>query len=252
MVRASSHIHDLYSEIAPWWQLISPPHDYEEEAAFVLSQIRTAPIHVRDVLELGSGGGNNASHLKSCFNMTLVDASEEMLEVSRRLNPECEHVQGDLRTIRLDRQFEAVFVHDAIDYMLTERDLGQAIDTAFTHCSPGGLAIFVPDYTRETYQPSTEHGGTDGPDGRGARYLEWTWDPDPADTSVLTEYAFLLRDAGGAAHTLHQTHRNGLFARKTWLDLLAAAGFEAESVDERTSEDREPREIFIGRRPQPA
>ena len=51
--------------------------------------------------------------------MTLVDLSAEMLEVSRQLNPECEHIQGDMRTIRLGRQYDAVLVHDAVDYVTT-------------------------------------------------------------------------------------------------------------------------------------
>jgi trans-aconitate methyltransferase len=59
--------------------------------------------------------------------MTLVDLSEEMLVVSRRLNPECEHLLGDMRTLRLGRSFDAVFVHDAIDYMTTEADLRRAV-----------------------------------------------------------------------------------------------------------------------------
>lgn len=248
MRRASTDTRNLYRELAPWWPLISPPSDYAEEASFVLSQIRTAPIHVHDVLELGAGGGHNASHLKACFNLTLVDLSEQMLDVSRQLNPECTHIQGDLRTVRLHRQFEAVFVHDAIDYMVTEQDLGEAIQTAFTHCAPKGLAVFVPDDTLESFQPSTEHGGTDDIDGRGVRYLEWTWDPDPSDTSVLTEYCFVLRDSDGRTSALHQTHETGLFSRETWLRLIERAGFEAESIDEKTTEDREPREIFIGRR----
>ena len=32
--------------------------------------------------------------------------------MSRSINPECEHVQGDMRTLRLGREFDAVFVHD--------------------------------------------------------------------------------------------------------------------------------------------
>lgn len=240
----------LYTDLAAWWPLISPPEEYEEEAAFALSVIRTAPIHVRDVLELGSGGGHNASHLKECFAMTLVDLSEPMLEVSRRLNPECEHLQGDMRSLRLNRRFEAVFVHDAIDYMTTEEDLRRAIDTAFVHCVPGGLAVFVPDDTREGFRPCTGHGGSDGLDGRGARYLEWHWDPDPADSETLTEYAFILREPDGTTSSWHETHRLGLFSRDTWLRLLAEAGFDAEAVPEKTTEDREPREVFVGRRPQ--
>ena len=90
--------HRFYSDLAPWWPLISAPEEYAEEAAFAASLLRTAEPPTRTVLELGSGGGNNAFHLKGEFAMTLVDLSEDMLAVSRELNPECEHVQGDMRT----------------------------------------------------------------------------------------------------------------------------------------------------------
>jgi trans-aconitate methyltransferase len=239
--------HRFYGELASWWPLISPPEDYAEEAAFVAELLGTASIPVREILELGSGGGSNASFLKGRFAMTLTDASAEMLAVSRRLNPECTHRRGDMRTLRLGRTFDAVFVHDAVDYMTSEADLARAIGTAFAHCRPGGMAVFAPDDTTETFAPHTEHGGTDARDGRAARYLEWSWDPDPADTWTLTEYAFLLRDAGGTVRVDHEAHRLGLFGRETWLRLLAGAGFEPEAVEEETTEDRRPRELFMGR-----
>jgi SAM-dependent methyltransferase len=203
------------------------------------------------VLELGSGGGHNAVHLKRRFAMTLVDLSEDMLAVSRQLNPDCEHHRGDMRTARLGRTFDAVFVHDAVDYLTNEADLRLAVGTAFTHCRPGGIAVFVPDDTAETFQESSDHGGGDGVDGRSVRYLEWTWDPDPRDTWVLTEYAFLLRDADGSVRSVHETHRLGLFSRTVWLRTLADVGFDARPVTEVSSEDRTPRELFVGRRPLP-
>ncbi len=239
----------FYGDLAVWWPLISPPQEYAEEAAFAAAVLSSASIPAREVLELGSGGGHNAVHLKARFAMTLVDISEEMLTVSRRLNPECDHRQGDMRTLRLGHTFDAVFVHDAVDYMTTEADLHQAIETAFVHCRPGGIAVFVPDHTAETFEPASDHGGTDDPNGRGVRYLDWTWDPDPADTWIVTEYAFLLREADGSVRVVHETHRTGLFSRDVWLRLLADAGFDPSAVTEETTEDRTPRELFVGRRP---
>ncbi len=239
----------FYGDLSRWWPLISPPEEYVEEAAFAATILTSAEIPVHEVLELGSGGGHNAFHLKARFSMTLVDLSEDMLEMSRRLNPECEHRQGDMRTVRLGRTFDAVFVHDAVDYMLTEGDLRQAVETAFVHCRPGGVAVFVPDRVRETFEEETDHGGTDGSDGSGVRDLEWTWDPDPGDTSYRTEYGFLLREADGTVHFVHETHRHGLFSRHDWLRLLAEAGFEADSVTEVTTEERPPRDFFRGSRP---
>src|SRR3712207_3861404 len=91
------------------------------------------------LLELGSGGANNAVHLKAHFaQVTLTDLSPQMLAVSRALNPDCGHLLGDMRTLRLGRAFNVVFIHDAIDYMSTHHDLRLALETAFLHCTPGG------------------------------------------------------------------------------------------------------------------
>jgi SAM-dependent methyltransferase len=235
----------FYGELAEWWPLVSPAEEYEEEAGFATTLL--GPAH--DVLELGSGGGHNASHLKARFAMTLVDLSPEMLAVSKRLNPECDHVCADMRTVRLGRTFDAVFVHDAIDYMTTEEDLRLALETAYVHCRAGGVAVFMPDSTSETFQPSTDHGGRDGAGGRAVRYLEWSWDPDPSDGWALTEYAFLLREPDGHVRTVHETHRLGLFSQSAWYRLLLDAGFRAETVPEVTAEDRPPRTVFVGHRP---
>src|SRR5580765_7132183 len=119
----------MYEELASWWPLLSSPADYVEEAAFYERTLAAACQRpLRTVLELGSGGGNNASHLKARFQMVLVEPSAGMLEVSRALNPECEHIEGDMRTVRLGRQFDSVFIHDAVAYMTTQSDLRMAID----------------------------------------------------------------------------------------------------------------------------
>ncbi|MFC7246589.1 class I SAM-dependent methyltransferase [Catellatospora aurea] len=239
----------FYGELARWWSLISPVEEYAEEMAFVAPLLASASIPVREVLELGSGGGHNAAHLRERFTMTLSDLSPEMLDVSRRLNPDCEHHLGDMRTLRLGRAFDAVFVHDAVSYMTGEDDLRQAIATAYAHCRPGGVAVLLPDETTQTWEPGADHGGVDGPDGRGVRFLAWSWDPDPADTWTVTEYAFLLREADGSVRAVHETHRTGLFAREVWLKLLTEAGFTAELVVEQTTEDRTPRDCFVAHRP---
>jgi SAM-dependent methyltransferase len=218
----------LYTELASWWPLLSAPAEYAEEAA-VYQHILIGACNPRSLLELGSGGGNTASHLKAHFALTLVDRAPAMLAVSRTLNPECEHVEGDLRGVRLGRRFDAVFVHDAVMYMTTEADLRRAMQTAFVHCRPGGAALFVPDCVRETFRPATDCGGHDG-EGRGLRYLEWTWDPDPTDTRFRAEYAYLLREGDGAVRAVQDRHECGLFARADWLRLLAEVGFRPREL----------------------
>lgn len=240
----------LYEELAEWWPLMSSPSEYVEEAAFYRHALEAAADRpLRTVLELGSGGGNNASHLKAHFNLVLVEPSPGMLAVSRALNPECEHIMGDMRTVRLEREFDAVFVHDAVAYMTTEPDLRLAIETAFVHCRRGGAALFAPDFVRENFRPSTEHGGHDH-DGRGLRYIEWCWDPDPADSVYVADYAYLMRMPDGTMRVEHDRHVEGLFARADWLRALHAAGFRARAVPLEHSE-LEPgaHEVFVAIKP---
>jgi SAM-dependent methyltransferase len=237
----------MYRELAGWFHLLTSPDDYSIEADFygrVLTE--SADIPVRTVLELGSGGGNNASHLKARFELTLTDLSHKMLALSRTINPECEHIQGDMRNLRLGRRFDGVFVHDAISYMTTEDDLRAAIITAFEHCKPGGAALFGPDEVAETFRSRTDHGGHDDLE-RSLRYLEWTWDPDPEDNTYLVDYAYLLRDAKGLVRVEPDRHVCGVFSRAAWLRLLEESGFRAEGRE--GIEGETALDVFVGVKP---
>ena len=234
----------LYAELADWWPVFSHPSSYRRETLHFLRVLRRATKpRSRSLLELGSGGGNSASHLKPHFEMTLVDLSPQMLRVSRRLNPECRHVQGDIRRVRLGRQFDAVFVHDAICHMTTEAQLRAAMRTAYLHCRPGGVALFVPDFVRETFVAGTDEGGSDSERG-SVRFLQWIVDPNPADSTYVVDFAILIRDRKGKTKVAHDRHLLGLFARARWLRLLREVGFQARVI-----RDGRVRDAFLGRRP---
>ena len=232
----------LYGELSEWWPTFSSPDDYREETAFFArTLIKLGDPAPRRVLELGSGGGNSAFHLKKRFEMTLVDLSPQMLAVSRALNAECEHIESDIRTVRLGRTFDAVFVHDAICHMTTEADLRAVMQTAFVHLRPGGVALFVPDFVRETFVENTDHGGNDTDRG-SVRFLQWTTDPDPRDNTYLVDFAILIRDEQGQTRLVHDRHTYGLFARAKWRGLMREVGFVVSKLD------GFERDLFAGRR----
>lgn len=130
------------------------------------------------------------------------------------MNPECEHVQGDMRSVRLGRDFDAVFVHDAVMYLTSEADLQAAIRTAAAHCRKGG------------------HDG----DGRSARYIQWDYDPDAADTWYWADFVLLLREGAGPARVFHDRHELGLFPRETWLGLCWKEGLDPQVLTPAHSE----------------
>lgn len=221
----------MYRKLASWWPLLSPPSEYSAEAQMLILALRDSmPLPVRSVLELGSGGGSNALYLKQEFMMTLSDISEQMLEQSRALNPECEHIVGDMRTLRLGRVFDAVLIHDAIDYMISREDLAAALATAAAHLEPGGLLVIVPDETAESFQPESDMGGNDGADGRAIRYMRWTHLAE-AET-VRATYVYVMRDADGHTTVEHEDHLTSAFAEAVWMEQIKAAGFAAHVRNE--------------------
>jgi SAM-dependent methyltransferase len=241
----------LFRDLARWWHLFSAPEDYAEEARYWR---RTFVQHSRarpqTVLELGSGGGNSAYHLKRHFEMTLCDLSQGMLDLSATINPECEHVRGDMRHMRLRREFDVVFVHDAINYMTSEKDLKAVMETAFAHVRPGGVALFGPDCTRESFQEGTHCGGHDGPDGRGLRYAVWVSDPDPGDTHFSLDFAYMLREPGGRVRVEQDRHLYCLFRKQQWLTFLRDTGFQARYLVQHHS-DAGKLPVFLGRKAGP-
>lgn len=238
----------LYSELLSWYRLVDPPEDHRDEAASFLAALeRAASPRPETLLELGAGAGHNAFHLKHRVRCTLTDIAEGMQALSRALNPECEHILGDMRTLRLDRTFDAVLVHDAVAYMTTEDDLLAAARTAFVHTRPGGAAVFAPDCVRETFRDSTELiAGDEGT--RALRGMEWSWDPDPSDDTYMVEYSFLLRE-GTSVKAVHERHLEGLFSAATWRRLLTSVGYRVDTFERPIDDDGGVDEVFICRRP---
>lgn len=232
----------LYTDVAPWWPLLSPPEDYAHEAELYLALLQPTA----SLLELGSGGGHLASHFPPDLDVVLVDLAPEMLAASRKLNPDRDHREADLRTLRLDRTFDAVLLHDAVMYMLTEEDLRAAYATAFAHLREGGRFGVLPDLTRESWSESTVGGGSSGPD-RAARMLEWRWDPDPSDTTFRVDMVYLLRHPDGRVESIHDPHTMGIFSRADHVRILREVGFVMVEPDPLLAV--ECGELFLARKP---
>jgi len=119
----------MYGSLAEWFHLLTSPDEYAAEAAEVLRLLEThtlPPLH--DALELGSGDGNL---------VTLTDPSSRMLQLSRSINPAAEHLEGDMRTLRLGRTFDDGIAHDAIVYMTSEADLRSAFEIGVRPAASG-------------------------------------------------------------------------------------------------------------------
>jgi hypothetical protein len=243
----SIRLNRLYDDLAHLWPILSPPEEYAEEAGHCVATLRDLlGPGGHHILDLGVGGGHHLSHLTADFDATAVDMSEGMLAHSRRLNPTVTHHLGDMRSVRLRAKFAAVIIHDAISYMLTEAGLEATLATAAAHLDPGGVLIMVPDHFRDTFQaPHVDH-RTNSREGVQLTYFEYSYDPDPADTTIETLYTyFILRQ--NRLRVEHDRHITGIFPRATWARLMANAGFSFEERLFHLREDHTEYLLLVGR-----
>jgi SAM-dependent methyltransferase len=238
----------LYGEFADWYYLLTHPDDYEEEAGiFHRTFEEHTRIPIKTMLELGAGGGANALYLKRHYAMTLTDLSERMLAQSKTTNPDCRHIVGDMRTLRLGELFDAVFLHDAVAYMTTEDELRDAIETVAAHLRTGAMAVIVPDDIADTYAPSTSDGGHTIGD-RSLHYTQEHGELRPDSTVVEVRFTYTFRE-GGTERTEEDVHLTGVFPLATWTRLISEAGLEPLVLPYVHSEVDHEMTIFVAFKP---
>jgi len=236
----------LYGDLAYLWPLVSKPEDYANEASYwrdaLLDKLGEGEHHI---LELGVGGGNNLSHLTSYFKATAVDLSEEMLKNCKELNPDVDVHVGDMRSVRLNKKFDAVIIHDAISYLLNENDMLATFKTAAEHLESGGIFVTSPDYLKETFTDNTIHHHESKSDGTtDLTFIEYSHDPDPEDTMTETIMVLFIKKDGQTKVELDR-HQTGLFPKATWIKLLQKSGFIVEEKEYPVHDDNRQSWLFV-------
>ncbi|HQO14751.1 MAG TPA: class I SAM-dependent methyltransferase [Smithellaceae bacterium] len=218
----------LYKDLAYLFPLVTPREDYAEEAAQWLTILHEKLDPTKNkILELGVGAGHNLSYLTGEFAATAVDTSPEMLQLCKKINPGVELHQDDMRDIRLGRKFDAVLIHDAIVYMLSEDDLMRTFATAAAHLENGGIFIIGPDYYLDNFSGLRVEYCTRSEGALELTYVEYAYDPDPSDTIMEIIFSFFIREQG-RLRIEHDRHITGLFRRASWVKLMKKAGFRVE------------------------
>ena len=215
----------LYDDLSWVWPLISPPHEYKEETEIMSTLIKEkACTDPKTLLHLGCGGGHNDFTFKNHFSVIGVDLSPAMLDLARTLNPEVEYLQDDMRTVQLDRIFDAVVILDSITYMVTPEELYQAFHTAFVHLKPGGVFITFAEELKDLFVQNTTHISEHARKPFEIIFIENVYDPDPQDTTFESTFVYLIRE-NGELSIERDHHLCGIFFYDTWIDTLKRVGF---------------------------
>lgn len=218
----------LYGELVWLWPFVSPPEHHLEEAEAYASTLRAHGVaDGSTLLHLGSGGGSLDYHLKRHYRVTGVDLSPAVLEHARELNPEVEYLAADIRSVRLERTFDAVLLQDTAAYLTSPEELRAVHRSAGAHLATGGVLLTRPQELRSHFVQHRTCVATRSSEERTVTTVAADFDPDPQDCVFERTYVFLIRESGSLTVET-DTHRLGLFELEELLDALHAEGFEPE------------------------
>ncbi len=237
----------LYCELYYLVTLLSPPEEYAEEAAHWKSVLKE---HLKDgqpILEYGVGGGFNMSHLKKDFDMTAIDISSEMLDVCRLLNPEVGLHLGDMRDFKMDKKFDAVLIHDAVSYLLSEDDIYKTFKNAYHHLNKDGVLIISPDYYKDSFiGPKVSH-VTRRKNSIELTYVEYCYDPEPDDSTIETLMTYYIKK-DNKLEIEFDKHTTGLFYKSVWLSSMEKCGFRVEEKLFSLGIEKNPYLLIVGKK----
>lgn len=234
----------LYTTHAHLWRLLSPIESYESEMMEWCELVeRLLEEPVEEVLDLGSGGGHHLYHLvnglESLQGGIAVDLSSQMLAELKGLLPQFETLQSDMTSLRLNREFDLVTVHDSFCYLNDLEQVGALFQAVRVHLKPEGLSLVKLDALADDFEGPYRYLTTFEEDDVEVTLTHYEWDPTPDDGWLEVIYLFLHRE-GSRVETREERHRLGLFSQRQLLRSAADNGLIGSFHPvERWDEERE-------------
>jgi len=218
----------LYDDLSHLWHLVSPLDDYLEETELFCELMKSeSKIPLKDLLHLGCGRGHNDYIFKNHFNVTGVDLSSAMLKWAKKLNPEVDYHQGDMRTVKLNKKFDAVTAVDSVDYLITKNDLQKLFQNVFDHLNPDGIFMFILESTRDSFRQDDSIVYSNSSGDEWLTVFENRFDPDKTDTEYEITFVYLYRQKG-VLEIFTDRHLCGLYSEAEVKKLLTAVGFQVK------------------------
>ena len=133
------------------YDLLYRDKDYAAESDYVGRKLRAAAPDARSILELGCGTGKHGRLLAEAgFDVHGIERSPDMVALAQSTRGQagaaaggfaCE--VGDVRSLTLDRSFDAVIaLFHVVSYQANDDDLLATFRTAARHLRRGGLFLF--------------------------------------------------------------------------------------------------------------
>jgi SAM-dependent methyltransferase len=202
--------------------------DYAAEAAELRAQIDARVTGARSVLDVACGTGAHLAHLRQWYEVAGIDVDHAMLAEARAKLPGVDLREADMRTLQLDRRFDAVMcLFSAIGYLRDPGELDAAVATMAAHLVPGGVLVVDGWVRPERWRgDATAHAVT--ADGDGITVVRLVLARRDGRTTRLDMHHLLATPAG--VEHLVDVQELTLFEAEEYEHAFRAAGLTLEVV----------------------
>lgn len=214
-----------YEAIASVYDDFTAHHDYELWLGNLLPKARHHGLRGRRLLDVGCGTGKSfMPMLERGWEVTACDISPSMLALARaKVGGTVRLSVADMRKLPKFGEFDLVWaLDDAVNYLLSSEELGEALSGMRANLAPGGLLMF----DLNTLQSYRTFFAEEQRVERGGRQLIWrgqgSGDTEPGS---ISEARFDVETKGVPGVETH-IHRQRHFPEAEVRTLLEQAGME--------------------------
>lgn len=221
---------EAYEAIAPVYDDFTAHHDYELWLGNLLPKALDHGLRGHRLLDVGCGTGKSfLPMLERGWEVTACDISPSMLELARAKAGDAARLSvADMRELPVFGEFDLVWaLDDAVNYLLSGEELGEALSGMRANLAPGGLLMFDVN-TLQAYR--TFFAEVQRVE-RGGRRLVWSGQAS-TDTppGSISEARFEIEPGDGGGDIETHFHRQRHFPEAEVRELLEAAGLECLDV----------------------
>ncbi len=125
------------------YELVYPEKDEATPRMCLRMFSRYLGIQPSSILDIGCGSGRDLNVLsRYCNNCWGIDYLQENIDYAKKTRPHLILIRGDMRSIRLERTFDAIqCLGSALMYALSNQDVDATLDTFVAHAHQGSLLI---------------------------------------------------------------------------------------------------------------
>ncbi len=227
--QSGSHCAALtFEAFAPVYDDFTARNNHELWLSKFLPKARSHGLRGHRLLDVGCGTGESfLPMLERGWEVTACDISPSMLALAEaKAGGAAQLSVADMRQLPEFGEFDLVWaLDDAVNYLLSEEELGEALSAMSANLAPDGLLMF----DLNTLQAFRTFLAEEQRVERGGRRLTWRGQGSPsAPPGVISEARLEVEAEDGAVEA--HVHRQKHFPEMEVRALLEAAGLECLAV----------------------